>query len=319
METTEVTCQIRVRTTTSLSTLRECPKIPTAIRQKWVRQLSKEFQLQPNKTKQAIRPWDLILNEDGTVESCAEPFAPKEGHGYVYPAHFRIPPCTIEDLLPDDQVKRAELFAFGSVLYHIYTGKKPFEEVDSDDDDDQVQSRFLNADTPPDLTSVPSWPIILSCWSLEFAKELSNRPQPPNPLVRYIKSHPYLFALQSTGLAVTTVALGAPLILGAAGFGALGPVAGSAAVAWQSSMGIVQAGSVFAWCQSAAMGGAAAGGIMAAGAVGAGGAAGATLMGWALGEEERERLLEVYRRVFRRGPGAVGDRGGGERRARSLE
>lgn len=63
------------------------------------------------------------------------------------------------------------------------------------------------------------------------------------------------------------------------GFTAAGPVAGSAAAAWQSSMGLVEAGSIFAWCQSAAMGGAAVGGILATGIAGVTVAVGATVTG----------------------------------------
>jgi hypothetical protein len=54
-------------------------------------------------------------------------------------------------------------------------------------------------------------------------------------------------------------------VLGPAGFAAVGPAAGSAAAAWQASIGVVHAGSLFAWCQSAAMGGAALSGIVASG------------------------------------------------------
>jgi hypothetical protein len=55
---------------------------------------------------------------------------------------------------------------------------------------------------------------------------------------------------------------GIPLALGWAGFSSLGPVAGSSAAAWMSSIAVangggVAAGSLYAWCQSAAMGGAA--------------------------------------------------------------
>lgn len=57
-------------------------------------------------------------------------------------------------------------------------------------------------------------------------------------------------------------------VLGAAGFEALGPAAGTAAASWQASLRLVEAGSLFAWCQSAAMGGAAVGGIQAVGATG---------------------------------------------------
>jgi hypothetical protein len=66
-------------------------------------------------------------------------------------------------------------------------------------------------------------------------------------------------------------------VLGVLGFSAAGPVAGSAAAGMQSSIGLVQAGSLFAWCQSAAMGGAAAGGTVAAGVTGGVVAAAATV------------------------------------------
>jgi hypothetical protein len=66
-------------------------------------------------------------------------------------------------------------------------------------------------------------------------------------------------------------------VLGAAGFAATGPVVGSAAAAWQSSIGLVEAGSLIAWCQSAAMGGAALNGIFSFGVAGAGVAGVATV------------------------------------------
>jgi hypothetical protein len=83
-------------------------------------------------------------------------------------------------------------------------------------------------------------------------------------------------------------------VLGAAGFAATGPVAGSAAAAWQSSIGLVEAGSLFAWCQSAAMSGAALNGIFSFGIAGAGVAGVATapvIPGFA----------EKFKSVFRRG------------------
>ncbi|KAF2017303.1 hypothetical protein BU24DRAFT_460366 [Aaosphaeria arxii CBS 175.79] len=45
-----------------------------------------------------------------------------------------------------------------------------------------------------------------------------------------------------------------PLILGAIGFGAAGPIAGSIAATMQSGMGPIAAGSLFSSLQSAAMG-----------------------------------------------------------------
>ncbi|KAF3311449.1 hypothetical protein TWF173_008271 [Orbilia oligospora] len=58
----------------------------------------------------------------------------------------------------------------------------------------------------------------------------------------------------------------APVAVSAYGFSAIGPVAGSYAAAWQSSIGVVQAGSTFAALQSAAMTG---GVSVAGGAIGA--------------------------------------------------
>ncbi len=79
-------------------------------------------------------------------------------------------------------------------------------------------------------------------------------------------------------------------ILEAIEFTAAGPTAGSAAAAWQASIEAIQSGSLFAWCQSAAMGGAAMGSIQAAGVAGA-----------ALTRvTDMPALVEKFRRGFRR-------------------
>ena len=95
---------------------------------------------------------------------------------------------------------------------------------------------------------------------------------------RYIHEHPgeTVFALLCI-VALTTV----PIILPAIGFSSAGPVAGSLAAIWQSSIGFVAAGSPFAFLQSAAMGGAAAGWIYGAGAAGLGVLAGKKAKDWA--------------------------------------
>ena len=86
--------------------------------------------------------------------------------------------------------------------------------------------------------------------------------------IEYAKAHPVRTGLRVLGITVSTLSFLAVPVLGAVGFTAAGPVAGSAAAAWQSSIGAVQAGSLFAWCQGAAMGGAAVGGIQAASVAG---------------------------------------------------
>ena len=99
-----------------------------------------------------------------------------------------------------------------------------------------------------------------------------------------------------------TASVAAPLALGAFGFGAMGPVAGSMVTSFQSYYGFVQAGSLFSWCQSAAMGGAAVNGIYASGAVGGGmflaatGAAAAGRKVLLTPEQRKEIFLTVYRK-----------------------
>jgi hypothetical protein len=102
------------------------------------------------------------------------------------------------------------------------------------------------------------------------------------------------FTLQAVGVLAVTASVVAVPILGAAGFAATGPVAGSAAAAWQSSIGLVEAGSLFAWCQSAAMGGVALNGIFSLGVAGAGVAGVATV-------PAVPRLAEKFNSIFRRG------------------
>lgn len=68
-------------------------------------------------------------------------------------------------------------------------------------------------------------------------------------------------------------------------------------------MGVVEAGSLFAWCQSAAMGGAAVNGIIAAGATGAGVAGSATAAG-AFAENSKAEphdWVKLFKEVYRRG------------------
>ena len=68
-------------------------------------------------------------------------------------------------------------------------------------------------------------------------------------------------------------------------------------------MGVVEAGSLFAWCQSAAMGGAAVSGIIVAGSIGGGVLLSSTAAGLMDGSVERgdeEKLMEIFRRVCRR-------------------
>ena len=85
----------------------------------------------------------------------------------------------------------------------------------------------------------------------------------------WIRANPARTAGIVGGITIFALACATPAILGAVGFSAVGPVAGSAAAAWQASMGSVVAGTLFPFLQSAAMGGAAMGVFTGIGAAGA--------------------------------------------------
>ena len=104
-----------------------------------------------------------------------------------------------------------------------------------------------------------------------------------------------------------TVSVAALPVLGLAGFAAQGPVLGSAAAAWQSSIGVVQAGTLFSWCQGAAMGGAAINGIVAGGAAGGGVAMAATGAAAARGQGVLTpgKIKELFLKVYRKDNGVV--------------
>ncbi len=87
-------------------------------------------------------------------------------------------------------------------------------------------------------------------------------------MLNHAKTNPIKTGIVGTGALVFVAASLVNPVLAVAGFSFMGPAAASAAAAWQSSIGLVQAGSFFAWCQSVAMGGAA-GAIMTAQGMGA--------------------------------------------------
>ncbi|KAF8233092.1 hypothetical protein L208DRAFT_1396278 [Tricholoma matsutake] len=113
---------------------------------------------------------------------------------------------------------------------------------------------------------------------------------------RYVHDNPGRFAFQVTGATIGVAALVTIPLLGAIGFGALGPVEGSLAAGWQASIGVVEAGSLFALCQSAATGGTAAAGLIGTGSISTAIALAAS------GLPSAASLRETFGRQFRRGP-----------------
>ncbi|KAI3337163.1 hypothetical protein HD806DRAFT_475868 [Xylariaceae sp. AK1471] len=190
-----------------------------------------------------------------------------------YPARFRIPPSTLRDLPEEECKKRAPRFAVGCLIYNIITGEPPFADLD----ESIAQQTFEQGIYPEKTREFPLEILIkvLGFWSQEFHEIVEQNDREGSPtaaskVLTHIKAHPISSGISAVGLgALGVVSLVNPA-LGIAGFSAMGPAAGSAAAAWQSSVGLVQAGSFFAWCQSAAMGGAAAGTIAGLQGVGLG-------------------------------------------------
>jgi len=201
-----------------------------------------------------------------------------------YPARYQIPKAILDRIdSTEENVKRTELFALGCILYQVISGKIIFPDLDHGEKyDQQIQRRYVEGLFPDDVWELGKGVRILACWCPEFAKELLDsrgHVSIDSKAGAYIQKHPVLFGFQVLGGVASLASLIALPILGAVGFAAAGPIAGSAAAGWQASIGLVEAGSLFAWCQSAAMGGAAVGGILATGLTGAGVAVSATVAG----------------------------------------
>ncbi|KAL8704223.1 MAG: hypothetical protein Q9201_002600 [Fulgogasparrea decipioides] len=95
-------------------------------------------------------------------------------------------------------------------------------------------------------------------------QELINRLKPTilkrlKDISAWIRAHPYRAFGIFGGITILGLTCAIPAILEVVGFGTLGPIAGSIAAGWHSSLGLVAAGTPFAFLQSAAMGGAAMG------------------------------------------------------------
>ncbi|KAL9127388.1 MAG: hypothetical protein Q9217_003722 [Psora testacea] len=256
----QLVCRIRVEKTENnnadtaqpsesvVCALKECTDVETETRMQWVAEVRNLF----DKSHESIRPWDMLARLDGSVESLSA--TTPASAGKVYPARFQIPPSCLRGLEDRKKIRRTQMFAMASLLYEIMTGTPPFEELS----DDEVQRRFSNGDFPRDAASLPSSFYIYSGWSEEFSQELTRRVEKKDAntlqaVANYVKAHPVQTGIQVVGLTLSAASMFAVPILGAVGFTAAGPAAGSAAAAWQGSIGAIQAGSLFAWCQSAAL------------------------------------------------------------------
>ncbi|TVY43344.1 hypothetical protein LOCC1_G004604 [Lachnellula occidentalis] len=276
-------------------------EISTETRLKWVKEVTEAFLGASKAVRSArVRDFDLILKPDGSIDILVHDSSDTAGEKAqlrTYPARYQIPKSVIDKISPvEEQIKRTELFALGCILYELISGNTLFAELD----DETIQTRYAKGEFPDDVWGLSKAVRILACWCPDIAKQLLGARGNDNireKFVKYVQKHPVLFGFQVLGGVASIASLAALPVLGAIGFGTLGPAAGSAAAGWQASLGLVEAGSLFAWCQSAAMGGAAVGGILATGLGGAGVAIGASVAGAldvAAGEKQTPDLKERF-------------------------
>lgn len=279
-------------------------QIPFDTRLKWITAITEDF-LGPSKPELGggVRDFDLVLKSNGSIENLAETTIStpnsEEAQLREYPAWYQIPRPILENIDSiEEKIKRTELFALGCILYELISGHGLCTDLgDKQENGNEIQRKYTEGLFPDEVWALDKAVRILACWCPAFAKQLLEKRSTRislfheckvihrvsgallPKLTNYIKQHPIKFGLQVAGGVTSLASLAVLPILGALGFAATGPIAGSTAAGWQASMGLVRAGSLFSWCQSAAMGGAAATGVLATGLTGAGVAVSATVSG----------------------------------------
>ncbi|CAG8949843.1 hypothetical protein HYFRA_00004170 [Hymenoscyphus fraxineus] len=263
-------------------------------RKAWINSITKSL-MNTTKAEAAtnIRNWDLHLNTNGTVENVEPEHGEEKTPLKIYPSRYRLPSEIFDrQNTIEEQIFRMESFALGGVFYEMLMGKPVFGGVDDlgSIHEQIAEGRF------PDIWQQTMAERILVAWCPPFGQVLLNKPF-LQKFSEYAHRNPFKFGATVLGGAAAVIGLGTPLILGAAGFGAGGVAAGSIAAGLQSSIGLVQAGSIFAWCQSVGAGGAALGALLGVGGIGTGVALGATLAG-VLDTEKTIEEAEALKRKF---------------------
>jgi serine/threonine protein kinase len=62
---------------------------------------------------------------------------------------------------------KTDIFALGSTIYHIVKGHRPFPELDTIDDEDEIWRRYQQGQYPP-LEAVLAGEVIKTCWRGEY-------------------------------------------------------------------------------------------------------------------------------------------------------
>lgn len=112
----------------------------------------------------SIRPWNLTLHLDGSVDHLEEKTIGRVTEMCTYPVRFRIPQNLLEKCGRLEMARRAELFALGTFLYMVMSGHVPFEDLT----DEEVQLRYIAGQYPNDTDSLLLSAAICSCWKQDI-------------------------------------------------------------------------------------------------------------------------------------------------------
>jgi serine/threonine protein kinase len=141
---------------------REHATISPQLRNKWIIQAAEalEFIHLEDVVHCDIHPKNFLLDNELDVQLCdfaGSLFGSLDGGAmestrFFLPRDWRDPPNT-----------RSDLFAFGSVMYYITTGREPYADLP----DEEVTTRF-GLGVFPDIEELEFGSIIKGCWAGEF-------------------------------------------------------------------------------------------------------------------------------------------------------
>ncbi len=169
-----VACQVHVRQGKDETKLSgRSGDVPTVVRLQWAKCIADGVTLGLYASQSSLQPLDFLLHTNGHVERRreSEPVHYDEHDDqHQYPAHFRIPPDTLDGLPLTERIVRAERFAVGSLIFEVMSTGKPHVDLSNA----EVQDRFKKGVYPENVIHLPhgTGVSVLGLWSVEFANEL---------------------------------------------------------------------------------------------------------------------------------------------------
>lgn len=149
---------------------RQGPDFSLPLKFRWVCQIAEALEVvhAHHLVHGDLKPKNLLLDDNLNLKLCD--FAGSTYDGSMPEAcekiYYRCPRGQKELATP-----RWDLFALGSVIYEIFKGKPPYNQME----EDEIQRRFTLLDYPQDVSSLLPCEIIKKCWRQEFQAAVDVR------------------------------------------------------------------------------------------------------------------------------------------------